>query len=215
MLHANPAAKMKRSNKILKLCCVSILLLFQISLSFCQQTPPQTGADSLKMGLKFKNAPFYARLMPFSIYTGPGVTHDRVAQMIEVGKTFNVIDAGIAFGRNSLRPDTSLFLEGKITMDVCNLGIFANEMTIGAGKLFDSKGSLMLELSYNIFAQVSRHFGIGISTGYYDFSNATYGNSKTFFGVFVRYGLQRSDAGGVLGLGRGRPGRPGHHGHGR
>lgn len=195
-----------------------ILILFLFSFKIFSQTAPQSPVvDSLKMGLKFKNAPFYARLMPFSIYTGPGITNDRIAQMFEFGKTFNVIDLGIAVGRNSLRPDTSLFLEGKVTMDVCNLGIFANEMTIGAGRLFDSKGSLMLELSYNLFAQLSKHFGIGISTGYYDFSNQTYGSSKTFFGVFVRYGLARSDSGGVLGLGRARarPGRPGHRGHGR
>ncbi|MCF0054964.1 hypothetical protein [Dyadobacter sp. CY356] len=190
------------------------LLSFQ---AFCQTAPPSPAADSLKMGLKFKTAPIYARLMPFAIYTGPGITTDRIAQMIEVGKTFNVVDVGIAFGRNSLRPDTSLFLEGKVTMDVGNIGIFANEMTIGAGRVFDNKGSLMLELSYNLFAQLSKNFGVGLTTGYYDFSNQTYGSSKSFFGVFIRYGLQRSDSGGILGLGRGRPGRrQGHHrGRGR
>lgn len=191
---------------------VFILFSFQV---FCQTAAPVPATDSLKIGLKFKTAPIYARLMPFAIYTGPGITTDRIAQMIEVGKTFNVVDVGIAFGRNSLRPDTSLFLEGKVTMDVCNIGIFANEMTIGAGRVFDNKGSLMLELSYNLFAQLSKNFGIGLTTGYYDFSNQTYGSSKSFFGVFVRYGLQRSDSGGILGLGRARPGRPGHRGHGR
>ncbi|WP_200837089.1 hypothetical protein [Dyadobacter sp. 3J3] len=197
-------------NKLL----VLILTLFSFQ-AFCQTAPTAPLTDSLKMGLKFKTAPIYARFMPFAIYTGPGITTDRIAQMIEVGKTFNVIDVGIAFGRNSLRPDTSLFLEGKVTMDVCNIGIFANEMTIGGGRVFDNKGSLMLELSYNLFAQLSKNFGIGLTTGYYDFSNQVYGSSKTFFGVFVRYGLQRSDSGGILGLGRARPGRPGHRGHGR
>lgn len=192
-----------------------LILTFFSFQAFCQTSSPAVVTDSLKMGLRFKTAPIYARLMPFAIYTGPGITTDRIAQMIEVGKTFNVVDVGIAFGRNSLRPDTSLFLEGKVTMDVCNIGIFANEMTIGAGRVFDNKGSLMLELSYNLFAQLSKNFGIGLTTGYYDFSNQTYGSSKTFFGVFVRYGLQRSDSGGILGLGRARPGRPGHRGHGR
>ena len=168
-----------------------IFVLFSFQ-AFCQTAapaPPVPVIDSLKMGLKFKTAPIYARFMPFAIYTGPGITTDRIAQMIEVGKTFNVVDVGIAFGRNSLRPDTSLFLEGKVTMDVCNIGIFANEMTIGAGRVFDTKGSLMLELSYNLFAQLSKNFGIGLTTGYYDFSNQTYGSSKTFFGVFIRYGI--------------------------
>jgi hypothetical protein len=67
-------------------------------------------------------------------------------------------------------------------MDVCNMGIFANEMTIGAGKLFDSQGSLMLELTYSIFAQISPKWGIGLVTGYYDFSNEYYDSSKSFYG---------------------------------
>ena len=174
--------------------------------------------DSTKQSFKFKEMPWYVRGMPFSIYTGAGKTNDRVAQYIEIGKSFNVIDLGVAVGRNALRPDTTFFAEGKVTMDVCNFGIFANEMTIGAGKLFNGgKGSLMLELSYNIFAQVSKHWGFGITTGYFDFSNEFTDTSKTFFGFYLRYGLQRTDAGGLVGLARrpARPMRPGRRGHGR
>ncbi|MDR6562794.1 MULTISPECIES: hypothetical protein [unclassified Arcicella] len=197
---------------------VFIISLFTIkAVSQTVTLPPNNTIDSTKLGLNFKNAPFYARFMPLSIYTGAGKTRDRVAQFIEFGKSFNVIDLGIALGRNSLRPDTTTFLEGKITMDVCNYGIFANEMTIGAGKVFDAEGSLMLELSYSIFAQLSKNWGIGISTGYYDFSNEFYDSAKTYYGFFIRYGLQRTDTGGLLGIGRGhgRPGRAGHRGHGR
>lgn len=155
--------------------------------------------------------------MPFAIYTGAGKRADRVPQSIEIGKSYNVVDFGLAFGRVSQRPDSTLFLEGRVTMDVCNYGIFANEMTIGAGRIFDKSGSLMLELSYNIFAQVSKRWGIGLTTGYYDFSNEVADASKTFYGVYVRYGLPRTDGGGLLGIGRGhgRPGRPGGRGHGR
>jgi hypothetical protein len=128
-------------------------------------------------------------------------------QNIEIGKSFNIVDLGIAYGRNSLRPDTTSFLEARVTMDVCNMGIFANEMTIGAGKLFDSQGSLMLELTYSIFAQISSKWGIGLVTGYYDFSNEYYDSSKSFYGFLIRYGLQRTDSGGIFGLGRGH-GRP-------
>ncbi|MFD2933448.1 hypothetical protein [Spirosoma flavum] len=167
-------------------------------------------ADSVKATFNFKQAPWYIRSTPFSIYATAGKTSDRVAQNIEIGKTFRVVDVGIAFGRNSLRPDTTLFLEGRVTMDVANYGIFANEMTIGAGKVFDSKGSLMLELSYNIFAQVATNFGVGLTTGYYDFSNDSFDSSKTFYGIVFRYGLQRTDSGGIVGMGRGRRVRTGH-----
>ena len=168
--------------------------------------------DSTRSIFNFKAAPLYVRATPFSIYTGAGNPRDRIAQSIEIGKSFNVIDLGIAFGRNALRPDSTLFLEGRVTMDVANYGIFANEMTIGAGRVFDKQGSLMLELTYSIIAQVSPRLGIGLTTGYYDFSNETTDASKTFYGIYLRFGLLRTDSGGLLGgiaRGRGRPVRVG------
>jgi len=172
--------------------------------------------DTTQSPFNFRLAPWYVRSTPFSIYTGAGKTSDRVAQSIEIGKSFNVIDLGIAFGRNSLRPDTTLFLEGRVTMDVANYGIFSNEMTLGAGRVFDRQGSLMLELGYNIFAQLGKHWGFGLTTGYYDFSNEVFDSSKTYYGLYFRYGLQRTDSGGLLGVarGRGRPVRTGRAGHG-
>ncbi|WP_332368778.1 hypothetical protein [Spirosoma telluris] len=179
----------------------------------------RSSEDSTRSIFNFKAAPIYVRATPFSIYTGAGSPKDRIAQSIELGKSFNVIDLGVAFGRNSLRPDTSLFLEGRVTMDVANYGIFANEMTIGAGRVFDKQGSLMLELTYSIMAQIAPRVGIGLTTGYYDFSSETTDSSKTFYGIYLRFGLLRTDSGGLLGgsnRGRGRPVRVGRpHRHGR
>ncbi|MBD2751972.1 hypothetical protein [Spirosoma validum] len=178
----------------------------------------RSSEDSTRSIFNFKAAPIYVRTTPFSVYTGAGNPRDRIAQSIEIGKSFNVIDLGIAFGRNSLRPDTSLFLEGRVTMDVANYGIFSNEMTIGAGRVFDKQGSLMLELTYSILAQIAPRVGIGLTTGYYDFSSETTDASKTFYGIYLRFGLMRTDSGGLLGgvaRGRGRPirvGRPHRHG---
>gem|GEM_PF-1196868 len=179
------------------------------------RTISRSPEDSTRSVFNFKAAPWYVRAMPFSIYTGAGKPKDRISQSIEIGKTFNVIDLGIAVGRNSLRPDSTLFVEGRVTMDVANYGVFANEMTIGAGRVFDQQGSLMLELTYSIIAQIAPRFGIGLTTGYYDFSNEIYDASKTFYGVYLRYGLLRMDSGGLIRIGRPRrPGRSGH-GHGR
>lgn len=177
----------------------------------------RSSEDSTRSIFNFKAAPIYVRTLPFSIYTGAGSPRDRIAQNIEIGKSFNVLDLGIAFGRNSLRPDTTLFLEGRVTMDVANYGIFANEMTIGAGRVFDKQGSLMLELTYSIIAQIAPRVGIGLTTGYYDFSNEQIDSSKTFYGIYLRFGLMRTDSGGLLnGIGRGRPVRVGRpHRHGR
>ena len=161
-------------------------------------------ADSIWASLpkfSFRHAPWYARTMPLSVYTGPGKIGDRLAQNVEVGKSFGVLDLGVAFGRNSIRPDTTLFVEGRATLDAGNVGIFASEITIGAGKLFDTRGSLMLELSYTIFAQIGRRLGVGLISGYFDFSNALYDSSKTYYGIYFRYGLPRTDTGGLLAIG--------------
>ncbi len=190
---------------------VCILSIAQFPNHKCQAQADTTARQIFNL----KNAPWYIRSTPFAIYTGAGKLSDKINQNIEIGKSFNVIDIGLAFGRNAIRPDTTLFLEGKVTMDVCNYGIFANEMTIGAGKLFDSHGSIMLELAYTIFAQIAPRFGIGLTTGYYDFANEIYDSSKTFYGIYFRFGVQRSDTGGLLGIGRGRGriGRASHVGH--
>ncbi|WP_375447091.1 hypothetical protein [uncultured Fibrella sp.] len=182
------------------------------------QSISRSSEDSTRSVFNFGTAPWYGRVTPLLMYTGMGNVRDKIAQSIEIGKSFNVIDLGVAFGRNSLRPDSTMFLEGRVTMDVANYGVFANEMTIGAGRVFDKAGSLMLELTYSIIAQVAPRLGIGLTTGYYDFSSEFADSSKTFYGVYIRYGLLRTDAGGLLGGGRGRPprvGRPGRHGHGR
>lgn len=192
-----------------------LIVFFFIGLTstlMAQQTP----IDSSKIGLTFNTAPWYIRTMPISLYTGTtGKYADRIAQYVEVGKSFRVIDLGLAIGRASLRPDTSFFAEAKVTMDVCNYGIFANEMTIGAGKLFDNNNSLMFELSYTIFAQLGKKWGIGLISGYYDYTSEIVDNSRVFYGLFFRYGLQRTDGGGIFNIGKGH-GRSGRgHGHGR
>ena len=193
-----------------KLSLIFCIALFPLFL-FAQQT-----TDSTKIGLTFNTAPWYVRAMPIAVYTGvTGKYADRIPQYLEIGKSFRVIDLGLAIGRASQRSDSTLFAEAKVTMDVCNYGIFSNEMTIGAGKLFDNNGSIMFELSYTIFAQLGKKWGLGLVSGYYDYTSETVDNSRVFYGLFLRFGLQRTDAGGIFNIGKGH-GRSGRgHGHGR
>jgi len=148
----------------------------------------------------------YARVQPFGIYTGSGYLKDRINQNAEVGYSFGMIDAGVAVGRNALRRDSlgngNVFLEGKMTMDVCQYGIFSNEMTIGAGYVFNSQTPLMLELSYTIYAQFWKNVGIGFVTGFYDFSGDYSDSYHNTFGIYLRYGLLREESGGLLNIGR-------------
>jgi hypothetical protein len=148
----------------------------------------------------------YFKYMPLGIYTGAGYVQDRLTQHIELGKTFGVIDAGIVYGVTALRPDTLgngiHYLEGRITMDLCQVGIFSNEMTVGAGGVFNSMNGLMLELSYTIYGQFWKKCGLGIITGYYDFSGNTTDSAHNMFGLYFRYGILRDENGGILNVGR-------------
>lgn len=147
--------------------------------------------------IKVKSS-WYARTMPLSLYTGAGKITDKMSQNIEVGRSFGVIDVGIVGGRINLRTDSNFYTEARVTMDASQYGIFSNEISIGVGAVFNSGTPIMLEISYTIMAQVARRWGIGIVTGYYDFSGDTSDASKTVFGLFLRYGLLRSENGGLL-----------------
>lgn len=140
---------------------------------------------------------WYGRVMPISLYTGAGSYDDRMSQYLEVGKSIGVIDIGLAYGRMNQHIDNENYLEAKVTMDACQIGIFSNEFTIGGGHVFNTQTPIMLELSTTIFAQIGDHWGMGVVTGYYDFSGQYSDVNKNYYGIFLRMGLLRSQ-GGIL-----------------
>jgi hypothetical protein len=74
--------------KMLLYALLSILSCYEI---YSQTTTNQSqvpAEDSLKLGLKWKNAPIYVRSMPFAIYTGAGKLSDRVAPEYRDRKVF-------------------------------------------------------------------------------------------------------------------------------
>ena len=140
----------------------------------------------------------YVRLMPIGVYTNPGLAPDRITQNIEFGESFKMLDLGLEIGRLSQRPDSTTFVEGKITMDACQYGIFSNEVLVGAGYNFNSSTPLLLEIGSSIFAQIYGNYGVGISVSSYSLSGAVNGTNNTFFGLFLRWGLPRTDSGNLL-----------------
>lgn len=141
---------------------------------------------------------WYGRIMPYTLYTGYGVIADRVSQSFEVGRSYGVMDFGLSYGRISLRPDSSQFVEAKVTMDACQIGIFSNEFTVGFGHVFNPNTPYMFELSSTLFAQVGKDWGVGVVTGYYDISGDTYSNTKNYVGLYFRIGLLRSEGGFLM-----------------
>lgn len=156
--------------------------------------------------IKVKSS-WYARVMPVSLYTGSGYIQDKIMQNIEVGRSFGVIDVGVAYGRTNLRADSNNFVEAKVTMDACQYGRFSNEITVGLGYVMKSNTPIMLEVDYTVFAQVSKNWGLGVVIGYVDYGGNTHDSNKNYYGLYIRYGLQRSDGGSLLSRIRGHHGK--------
>ena len=148
---------------------------------------------------------WYARLMPIGVSTSAGLMADRTTQNIEFGRSFDVIDLGVAYGRLTQRSDTTRFAEIKATMDACQYGIFSNEFTFGAGRIFNSSTPYLFEISTTMMVQVNKFIGAGVVVGDYYTTGVLSSNSNQFFGLFLRYGLLRSTEGVLV--------RPGHHVH--
>jgi hypothetical protein len=150
---------------------------------------------------------WYGRTIPISMLSATlqGETlKQRISQNFEIGKSFGMVDIGLALGKvNSITNDSipksfnTQFIEAKLTMDACQYGIFSNEITIGAGYMFNNTTPLMLEISSTIFAQVGENWGLGVVYGNYNFTGDSNDVNKTFTGIYFRIGLIRDD-GGIL-----------------
>ena len=147
---------------------------------------------------------WYGRVMPISISNGVGTFSQKAAQNIEIGISKGMLDMGICAGRSSLNFDTTSFCELKLTMDAAQYGIFSNEFSVGLGHQFNSNTPVMMEASYTIMAQLEDEWGLGVVFGYYDFSGKMYEYNRTFYGIYIRYGLKRSDDGQLIPNQRGK-----------
>lgn len=141
---------------------------------------------------------FYSRITPISTSNDAGKFSSRIIQNFEIGKTFGPLDIGIAFGRFS-NADSTNFAQLRTTFDATQLGVFSSEFTLGVGKVFNSNTPLMFEISTTLLAQFTKKIGAGAVFGSYDLIGESAQNYKTFYGLFLRYGLMRSESGGLVG----------------
>ncbi len=140
---------------------------------------------------------WYCKVVPFSIYEGSGLYKDRIAQDIEIGKSIGVLDIGLVYGKINQHIDSNQFAECRLSIDAAQYDKISTDFTIGFGKVFNSNTPLMLEISSTIFIQIGKIWGIGVVTGYYDFSGEKYGSNKNYVGLYIKLGLPR-DNGGLL-----------------
>jgi hypothetical protein len=172
---------------------ILFIFLFLSTFSFSQKDK-DTIVD--KDTISIVRSAWYIRAVPFSIVTGAGSSLAPTrSRYIEGGWSYEVLDIGLAIGSYSKVVDNTTFAELKITMDASQYGIFSNEFSVGFGRVFKSSTPIMLEASYTIMAQVSNNIGTGIYTGFYDFVGSNYDITKSYYGVFIRFGLARNSDG--------------------
>jgi hypothetical protein len=158
------------------------------------------------------NKSWYFRAMPISLASTYDLSSvkerltDRTIYNIEVGKSVGVIDFGLCYNRlnvldsinNKLKTFPKHSIEGKITMDACQFGSFSNEITLGAGYIFDKTTPILLEISSTIFTQLGDNWGVGAVYGDYLMTGNNLEVNRTFMGLFLRYGLIRDEGGFLL-----------------
>lgn len=172
---------------------ILFLFLFLSSFSYSQNTK-----DTIVDTIKIVRSAWYVRAIPFSIVTGAGGNQPPTySRYIEGGWSYEVLDLGLAFGSYSKYVDTTTFVELKITMDASQIGIFSNEFSVGFGRIFNSSTPILLDASYTIMAQIKNNLGAGIYTGFYNFVGSQYDVTKSYYGVFIRFGLARNSDGEI------------------
>ncbi|MEO0037899.1 MAG: hypothetical protein RIQ59_1110 [Bacteroidota bacterium] len=147
---------------------------------------------------------WYGRTMFTALTTGSDTKGENISQRmtrnIEFGRSIGSVDIGLALGEfKHMAADSSgvKYSELRVSMDACQYGIFSNEISVGAGYVFNSKTPVMMEISSTLYAQVSDKFGIGFVFGNIDFVGDNEDSNKSFFGLYLRYGLIRNE-GGIL-----------------
>ena len=144
----------------------------------------------------------YARTMLVALTTGSDTKGEtlsqRITRNVEFGRSFDCLDVGLAFGEfRHMIPDSSstTYIESRFTLDAFQMGRFSNELSVGTGYLFNSKTPIMLEISSTLFAQIGNKWGAGFVFGNIDFIGDSDDMNKSFFGIYLRCGLERTEGG--------------------
>ncbi|MBC7485562.1 MAG: hypothetical protein H7282_02265 [Cytophagaceae bacterium] len=143
--------------------------------------------------IKVKSS-YYGRIQNLTYDGANSNLTNRFMLMAECGKSFSVLDIGLAVGYKG--GDSVLFMP-KLTLDASQYQFLSNEYSIGVGYYAGSQTPLVFDISSTILAQISKKVAIGINAGFTDYSGDTTSFIKNYFGLIVRIGLLR-DFNGVL-----------------
>lgn len=139
----------------------------------------------------------YISLAP-CITNSAGTFFEKSNIALEVGRQWDVFSLGIDVGKTSLGKvtgrDTTAYLELRPNLNIFQQGKFTNTFTAGIGYIFNSKQSLMTELTSGIEYAYSDQLHFNIYFGQYFYSGRTDASTVTFFGISAMLYFAKSNA---------------------
>ena len=112
----------------------------------------------------------------------------RFAPAIEFGRTYGIFDIGLATGyTNTLRGDTTHYLEFRPTINVFSKGRFAEALCLGGGYVFGAKQALMTEICNSINFNISENIAVAVTQGYVFYDGTNDNRSTQYMGLALTY----------------------------
>lgn len=116
-----------------------------------------------------------------------GTIAEKANVAVEIGRQWDVFSLGLDIGKTSLGKivgrDTTGYLEIRPNLNIFQQGRFTNTFTAGVGYIFNSKESLMTELTSGIEYTCNDQYHINVYFGQYYYSGREAASSSTFFGI--------------------------------
>ncbi len=128
----------------------------------------------------------YISLAP-ALTNDAGTIAEKANVAFEIGRQWDVFSLGLDVGKTSLGKitgrDTTGYFEIRPNLNIFQQGKFTNTFTAGVGYIFNSKQSLMTELTSGIEYACNTQIHINVYFGQYYYSGREAASSSTFFGI--------------------------------
>jgi hypothetical protein len=130
----------------------------------------------------------YISLAP-CLTNSAGTLWEKSNMALEIGRQWDVFSLGLDVGKTSLGKvkgrDTTAYLELRPNLNIFQQGKFTNTFTAGIGYIFNSKQSLMTELTSGIEYAYNDQLHFNVYFGQYFYSGRIDASNVTFFGASV------------------------------
>jgi hypothetical protein len=130
----------------------------------------------------------YISFVP-SITNTAGTLAEKSNLSFEVGRQWDVFSLGLDIGKTSLGKvvgmDTTVYLEIRPNLNIFQQGKFTNTLTPGIGCIFNSKETLVTEITSGIEYSYTSLIHFNIYFGQYYYSGAISSSTVTFFGLSI------------------------------